>query len=107
MSGNLLGPRSWYLYTADNGDTYSYYTDDDLAAGVGATLDDTNDTLPRGLKPRGIYCQDVNGNRKFIICPATTTTQYANPAGATVTVGTVDFAVTSTRGESRRAPSNA
>lgn len=106
MAGNLLGPRSWYLYTADNGSTYSYYTDDDLATAVGATLDDSNDALPRSLKPRILYCEDSAGNRKSVIAPATTTTAYANPQGATITIDGTVFAVKGTRGERRRAISN-
>lgn len=107
MSGNLLGPRSWYRYTSDSGQLYSYYTDDDLATAVGAVLDDDNPTLPRGLRPRGVYCKDANGNKKFVIVPAVNNTVWTAPGSTTLDIGTVQFTTTSKRGERARIPSNA
>lgn len=107
MPGNLLGERNWYLYTADNGNQYSYFTDADLGAAVGATLDDSNQTLPRGLKPRGVNCQDADGNKKFVIVPSTTSTVWTTDGASTLTIDGVNFTVTSKRGERIRIPNNA
>lgn len=107
MAGNLLGERNWYLYTAGNGNQYSYFTDADLAAAVGATLDASNQTLPRGLKPRGVNCQDADGNKKFVIVPSTTSAVWTADGASTLTIDGVAFTVTSKRGERVRIPSNA
>lgn len=106
MPGNLLGNRSWYLYTADNGNQYSYLTDDDLATAVGATLNDENQTLPRGLKPRGVNCQDADGNKKFVIVPSTTSDVWTADGASTLAIDGVNFTVTSRRGERSRIPNN-
>lgn len=106
MPGNLLGQRGWYLYTADNGNQYSYQTDRDLAAAVGATLNASNQTLPRGLRPRGVYCQDADGNRKFVICPSTTTAAYEADGSTTLTIDGTAFTTTGKRGERVRVPNN-
>lgn len=106
MPGNLLGQRKWYAYTADNGNVYSYQTDVDLAVAVGATEDDSNQTLPRGLKPRGVYCIDADGNTKFVICPSTTTNAYAADGSVTLTIDGKAFTTTSKRGEKVRIPRN-
>lgn len=107
MAGNLLGPRSWYQYTTDGGTNYSYFTDDDLAAAVGATLSDDNPTLPRGIKPRGVNCQDAEGNKKFVIIPSTANTIWTTQGGQTITIDGTQFSVTSKRGERARIPNNA
>lgn len=106
MAGNLLGPRSWYQYTSDAGVNYSYFTDDDLATAVGATLSDANPTLPRGLKPRGVNCQDASGNKKFVIVHSTTATVWTTQGANTITIDGTEFTVTSKRGERARIPSN-
>lgn len=106
MPGNILGERSWYQYTSDAGDNYSYFTDDDLAASVGATLSDANGTIPRGIEPRGVNCQDANGNRKFVIIPSTANPIWTAAGASTLTIDTVDFTVTSKRGEKARIPNN-
>ena len=107
MPGNLLGERSWYLYTADNGNQYCYLTDDDLGAAVGATQNDDNQTLPRGLKPRYVNCQDADGNKKRVIVPSTTAAVWTNDGSTTLTIDGVAFVVTSKRGERSRIPNNA
>lgn len=106
MAGNLLGDRSWYLYTADNGNQYCYLTDADLATSVGATLNDENQTLPRGLKPRGVNCQDADGNKKFVIVPSLTSTVWTEDGSSTLSIDGVNFTVTSKRGERARIPNN-
>lgn len=105
--GNLLGPRGWYQYTADNGNQYSYLTDRDLATAVGATLSDDNQTLPRGLRPRGVYCQDADGNRKFVTVPATSSAVWTADGSTTLTIAGTNFVVTGKRGERVRIPNNA
>lgn len=107
MAGNLLGARSWYLYTADDGTNYSYQTDDDLATAVTATLSDANGTLPRGLRPRGVYCKDAAGNKKFVIVPSVTNTVWTAVGSTTLTIDGTAFTTTSKRGERVRIPSNA
>jgi hypothetical protein len=106
MPGNLLGNRAWYLYTADNGNQYSYLTDQDLATAVGATLNDENQTLPRGLRPRGVNCQDADGNKKFVIVPSTTSTVWTADGSSTLSIDNKNFTVTSKRGERVRIPNN-
>lgn len=103
MPANSLGARSYYGYTADSGDTYSYLTDDDLATSVGATLEDGNEPFPRRFKPRGVYVQaTVAGKvlRKFVICPDSTAAPYSQNTSATVTIDGTAFKTTGRRGES-------
>ena len=106
MAGNKLGSRSYYLYTDDLGNNYSYLTDDDLATAVSATLDDSNPPFPRRFKPRGVYVEDAAGARKFVICPLTTTVQYASNASQAVTIDTVAFSTTGRKGEQQSFGSN-
>ena len=110
MAGNILGRRSYYAYTADDGTVYSLLLDDSLAAAVGATQNDANPSPPRRFKPRVLYAERiVNGDkkRKELVVPVTTFAGYASNTTSVVTVDGVDFDTTGRRGESLSFPRNA
>lgn len=106
MPGNLLGERRYYAYTDDTGETYTYLTDEDLGTAVGATLDDSNPPFPRRFEPRGVYVQDTEGNRKFLICPTTDNTYYSSNSSQDITIDTATFKTTGRRGEKQSFGSN-
>ena len=112
MAGNLLGTRSKYVYTADDGKTYSVLTDDSLTvAGMGAAaaapveFDPASPPanyagrFPRGARPRVVFVEDEDGNRKSLIAFNPTATNYATNTPKTIAIDTVDFVSTGRRGE--------
>lgn len=99
MAGNILGARRYYSYTTDNGDAYKYQTDENLGSAVGATLNDTNPDLPRRFQPRGVYVENSTGQRKFVICPTTSTTVYNQNSSTDITIDGTTFSATGRRGE--------
>lgn len=112
MAGNLLGPKSKYVYSADNGDTYSILTDDSLAiAGFGSTTEapevfdpespppNYRGRFPRGAKPRKVFCQDANGNRKEVTAFTLDADLYSTVLSKNVTIDTVVFTTTGRKGE--------
>lgn len=101
MAGNLLGERRYYAYTSDTGANYKYQTDEDLGAAIGATLNDTHPDMPKKFKPRGVYVQNSDRKRKFIICPTLTNSIYAADASTQVTVDGTAFKTTGRIGEKR------
>lgn len=109
MPGNTLGRRSYYAYTSDAGEGYSYLTDDDLATSVGATLDDTAAAFPRRFNPRGVYCRALVGGvvvNKFVVCPLTTTAAYSSNTSTEITIDGTVFNTTGRRGETMSFASN-
>ena len=102
MAGNILGGRSYYLYTDDNDDNYSVLMDDSLAAAQSATLNDSNVGYPRRFKPRGIYLEALIGGvvkRKFLVITDPTSDLYASNVTQTVTIDGVAYQSTGRRGE--------
>lgn len=112
MAGNLLGPRSAYVYEADDGNTYSVITDDSLAvAGLGAAdaapvAFDPSDPptnysgrFPRGAEPRKVFVEDASGNRKQLTAFDPTADLYATTLPQNVTIDTVTFTSTGRKGE--------
>ena len=106
MAGNILGVRRYYAYTSDTGEEFKYQTDEDLGTAIGATLNDTNPDFPKRFKPRGVYCKDSEGRRKFIVCPTVTNSTYAAEASVTLSIDEVDFKTTGRVGEKRSFGSN-
>lgn len=101
-NGNILGKRSVYVYTDDKGNTYTYRTDEELAASVGATkATAAGNALPKGFKPRGVYVElkTPEKQRKFIIVPLTTLAAWDNKS-VDLTVATKPAMTTGRRGES-------
>ena len=89
MAGNILGGRSYYGYTADNGDTYSILMDDSLATAVSGVLNDSNPAPPRRFSPRGVYVEVTVGGRlkrKKLTIPDPTSALYTN-------ITTTDFVI--------------
>lgn len=102
MAGNILGGRSYYGYTDDNGTTYSILQDDTLANAVGAALDDTNPAPPRRFEARGVYVETIVGTRtkrKFLICPLVTSAFYNSNTTQVFSIDGVDYSSTGRRGE--------
>lgn len=96
---NTLGERRYFSYTSDTGEAYKYLTDEDLGLAVGGELNDTNPDLPRRFRPRGVYVQDTDGNRKFLICGTTEAAAYNSNASTTVTIDETEFKTTGRKGE--------
>lgn len=112
MAGNLLGPRGRYVYEADDGSTYAVTTDASLAvAGLGVAnaapdeFDPANPPtgyagrFPRGARPRVVFAQDADGNRKQLIAFSPVANLYQTNLPQNVTVETVAFTTTGRRGE--------
>jgi len=102
MAGNILGGRSYYLYTDDSGATYSILQDDTLAAAAGAVLNDANPAPPRRFEPRGIFVEATVGTRvkrKFLTAPLNTAALYNSNVTQNFTIDGVVFASTGRKGE--------
>lgn len=99
MAGNRSGPRGWYGYVDDLGDTYAIFTDVDLAtaAGLAAAVLGTPET-PRRLEPRYVVCKSIAGSptQRRLICNPTNTV-YQN--GGVVTIDGEQFRATGRVGE--------
>lgn len=98
-SGNLLGERRYYLYTDDIGTAYKFQTDQTLGDAAGNTLNDTNPDLPRRFQPRGVYVEDAEGNRKFLVVGSRTNGVYASNASQDVPIDGITFKTTGRKGE--------
>lgn len=96
---NTLGDRRYFEYISDTDQAFKYLTDEDLGTAVGGTLNDTNPDLPRRFRPRGVYVQDADGNRKFLVCGKRTLAAYASNASSTVTIDETEFKTTGRKGE--------
>lgn len=99
MAGNLLGDRYYYKYTDDLGNDYKFLTDEDLGDAGNNEKDDTLDDLPRRFKPRGVYAQNDDGNRKFIIVGDPDDEVFASNSSQTLTIDGQSFKTTGRRGE--------
>lgn len=109
MSGNTLGERGWYAYTADDGTQYGYQTDVDLAAAVAAVPMTTGlPSFPRRFKPRVVLWEGTDDEdnviRKEIICPLTTTTVYSSDTSSVLNVDGAPGYTTGRRGEKMSFP---
>ena len=102
QSGNTLGPRSYYRYTADTGDVYKYLTDDTIALAVGAVLDDQAPDLPKRFRPRYVLAQALDSGtlyRKKIVCPTIGTPAYDTDQSTDITIDGLVFSTTGRVGE--------
>ena len=112
MAGNLLGPRAKIVYLADDGKNYKLVTDASFLvakAGAGAAEPAEFDAasppanyagaFPKGAKPRVVFAQDADGNRKSIICTDLTSQLYKSTLPQVVEIDTVEFTTTGRRGE--------
>lgn len=61
----ILGPRSWYKYTTDNGENYRIQTSEYLAEAAGLERNDTLPFLPRWMKARYVWLQEVTAEPKI------------------------------------------
>lgn len=101
-NGNILGKRGVYVYTDDKGNSYTYRTDEELAASVGATkATAAGNSMPKGFKPRGVHVElkTDQKQRKFIIVPVTTLAAWDNKS-VNLTVAGKAAQTTGRRGES-------
>lgn len=102
MAGNILGGRSYYGYTDDNGTQYSILQDDTLANAVGAALNDTFPAPPRRFEPRGVYVEARVGTRvkrKFLTAPLSTSSFYNSNTTQDFDIDGVTFSSTGRKGE--------
>lgn len=112
MAGNLLGNREKYVYVSDDLKSYGYTTDEDLAvAGLGpaaaapTVYDPANPptnycgSFPRNFKPRVVFVQDADGNRKELIAASPSANLYQTNLAKPVTIDGVQFTSTGRRGE--------
>ncbi len=102
MAGNILGGRSYYLYTDDSGTDYSILQDDTLANATGGSLNDQNPAPPRRFEARGVYVEaNIGGRikRKFLICPLVTSAFYNSNTTQVFNIDGVDYSSTGRRGE--------
>ena len=113
MTWNRLGAKADYVYTADDGSTYSYTTDTDLAiAGLGAAdaapvvFDPENPPanyrgrFPTRAKPRVVFCQaDADGARKELVAFDSTADLYSTVSRQAVTIDGEDGETTGRKGE--------
>lgn len=98
---SILGPRGYFPYTSDNAISYNHRsrTADQTAIGVGAVSRSLNPSLPRYLKPRGIWIQGQTSLlRRFIPVAAITNVHYATGSDVTSLDGE-NWTVTGRRGE--------
>lgn len=104
----MSGSRKWMLYTADNGERYAVNIDegngealgfDDYTGGVG----ESTQLLPRGFQMRYINARSASGIRRRFWVGTAEVAQYTgeNPS---VTIDTVTYNISSTRGEKRTTP---
>lgn len=84
--GTILGPRRYYKYTSDDGNDYKILCDVDNAVAMQGTTDDALVDLPRRYKPRGVYVETEEGNRKFLIAWERSAIAYATNKTTTVTL---------------------
>lgn len=110
--GQELGPKATYIYTTDSNDQYVITRDNDLSLPsiTGLVLYTEGapdlDTLPRGLKPRGVHWVGVGESnrfiRKFLICGTQDATLYLLKGSAPVTIDGIRGFTTGKRGEMKR-----
>lgn len=113
MTWNRLGSKQLYVYTADDGNTYSISTDTDLAIaglGVGAAapvvFDPANPpanfvgAAPKRFTPRTVFAEaDDDGARKNLIAFNPTADLYQTTARQAVTIDGQTGITTGRRGE--------
>lgn len=99
MAGNRSGPRGWFAYVDDLGDTYAIFTDVDLAnaAGLSPAVLGTPEKKTR-LQPRYVVAKSIAGTptSRQVICNPTNTV-YAN--GGVLTIDGEQFRATGRVGE--------
>ena len=96
--------RKYYVYESDGGLSYKLLlsVDNSTAAGTGLVLFGAQPGVqspPKRFKPRGIYWQDANGKRKFLVCGTSTAALYVKPGSSPVTIATIAGNTTGRRGE--------
>lgn len=107
-TGQTLGPRRYFLYTADDANTYSLLLDETLGVAGGLTLNDTNPPPPRRFKPRGVYIEATIAGavaRKFLVT-SENSALYATDNSTSVTIDGTAFKTTGRRGEQMSFGSN-
>ena len=109
----MAGSRRWYKYTTDQGIVYGVELDEDKGGVEGAGFTPVTDadnltTLPQGSKMRGVNATRTSGGgagfvSEFQPCATTAATLFAGTT-KTFTRNSQTYAVSSTRGETRRIP---
>ena len=110
MAGNILGRRSYYLYTSDTGDEFSILTDDSLAEAVGLVLNADNPAPPRRFQPRVLHVEfnsDAGLKRKSLVIGDASQANYSSNTTSTVTIDGDNYQTTGRRGETLSFPRNA
>lgn len=113
MTWNRLGAKVDYVYTSDDGNTYSLTTDENLAiAGLGAAdaapveFDPNNEPanfrgpVPKKFRPRVVFAEaDLDGARKELVAFDPTSELYQTSSRVAVTVDGEPGVTTGRRGE--------
>lgn len=103
FSGNRLGPKAKYQYTADNGATYVLTLDPDLVvAGSGLVAGNVGQTAPKRFKPRVVFAQFIDAGkiyRKSLIAGTIDGALFASNTPQVVTIDGAAFTTTGRRGE--------
>lgn len=108
MTGQTVGPRSYYTYTSDGGTDYSLLLDDTLAAAAGLTAGTTAPSPPRRFSPRVVLLQATVGGRivrKRLVVNADNALYQTDVTG-TITIDGVSFGSTGRVGEKATFPRN-
>lgn len=102
--GNKLGPRGYFEYETEDGQTYAIQQDCSLAQAVGNT--ETAANLPRLLtsskrpyKPRSILVEDADGSRKEIVIGDPASPFMTANAATQFQINNVVYTVTARKGE--------
>lgn len=106
LTGQRLGKKDRYTYTADDGQKFALKLDITLAsiAGQGLATTVTTDSAtnkPTNFKPRGVHWQAIVDGaivRKFLVCNADGAL-YTSVTQMTVTIDELEGFTTGRRGE--------
>lgn len=106
LTGQRLGKKDRYTYTADDGQKFALKLDITLASNDGQSLTasttaDNATNKPQNFKPRGVFWQaNIDGGvvRKFLVCNANGTL-YTAKTQTTVTIDELEGYTTGRRGE--------
>lgn len=102
MSGSI----KWQVYTDDTGEDYAVKLDESngAALGFGDYTGQNIGVLPRGFKMRGVNAINQEDGRRRFFPVGTQDTQVYAVRGTVLTLDSVQWAVTSRRGEKAPIP---
>lgn len=99
--GTTLGPRDYYKYTADDGKEYQLLVDASNATAMGGEVALNGVDLPRRCQPRGVFVQDDDGSRKFLVAFKPDHVAYKSMVSTSVAIKGETWKTTGRRGETK------